>query len=400
MEDFRIKLLQSYIMSNKAKKVATFSIVGFMLIASCSGFLHQQAAAAAPAPPITTAYSAQNLTTAAAAPPTTTSSTQQQQPSAVDSFVATGKIDSQVLVNATSKWIAKGDWNMLVKYGIILFFGSNMTWTSGNGISTHTHNFGNFRAQINRIQLQPDNSASIKGVMDVGTGGKPPWTSVPTTIIISGGKTISISVDDMKTNHHFSGQPIYGVVSSIKPCSDTPGPSMQILPACTLPPPPPSSSPSPSSSSPSSSSSSSSVSTIKNNTASSGPKQLSISSHIAKDPIGPGEKQSIVVNVTQSRTNNKIIGAKLIGVIVEASERKAFLDVAGPDKSTIAIADFDRVQKIKDAKNFVGKTDNNGRFSLSWNTKANAKGGIFTVVIKATASTYKPKIITSTFRVE
>jgi hypothetical protein len=400
MEDFRIKILENYVMSNATKKVGTFSIVGLILIAGCSGFLHQQAAAAAPAPPspqnlptaappINTAYPSQNLTTAAppsaqnlttAAPPITTSSA--QQPSAINSFVATGKIDSQILVNATSKWIAKGDWNMLVKYGIILFFGSNMTWTSNNGISTHTHSFGNFRAQINKIQLHPDNSLSIKGVMDVGTGGRPPWTNVPTTIDILGGRAISISVDDIKTNHHFVEQPIYGVVSSIKPCSDTPGPNVPILPRCKLP------------------ALTSSVNTTGTNLSSSGPKRLSILPHFAKDPINAGEEQSITVNVSDARTNGKIIGATLIGVIVEGSGRKAFLDIAGPDKSSIAISDFDRVQKIKDAKNFVGKTDNNGQFSFSWNIKGNAKAGISTVVIKTTASTYKPKIITSTFRVE
>jgi hypothetical protein len=389
MEDLRIKILEYCIMSNTTKKVATFSIIGLILIANCSGFLHQQAAAAAPAPPsaqnlptaappITTANPAQNLTTAA--PPITTSSA--QQPSAVNSFVATGKIDSQILVNATSKWIAKGDWNMLVKYGIILFFGSNMTWTSGNGISTHTHNFGNFRAQINTIQLRPDNSVSIKGVMDVGTSGRPPWTNVPTTIDISGGGIISISVDDIKTNHHFVGQPIYGAVSSIKPCSDTPGPNVPILPSCKLP------------------ALTSSVNATETNPSSSGPKRLAILSHIAKNPVNAGEEQSITVNVSDAKTHSKIMGAKVLGVIVEGSGRKAFLDVAGPDKSSIAIADFDRVQKIKDAKNFVGKTDSNGQFSFSWNIKGNAKAGISTVVIETTASTYKAKIITSTFRVE
>ena len=44
------------------------------------------------------------------------------------------------------------------------------------------------------------------------------WTDVPSTIDIKGGKTISISVKDALTNHHFAGHPVFGVVTSFTLC--------------------------------------------------------------------------------------------------------------------------------------------------------------------------------------
>ncbi len=59
------------------------------------------------------------------------------------------------------------------------------------------------------------------------------WEEVPATIDIGGGgKTITISLGHEETDHHFAGQPIRGVVTLLTPCSDTPGPSMEVLPRC------------------------------------------------------------------------------------------------------------------------------------------------------------------------
>ena len=81
---------------------------------------------------------------------------------------------------------------------------------------------------------QPTNSIVIKGFTDAGTNNQKSWSEVPTTIVINGHKIISISVDDNKTNRHFGGQPILGVVSSSVPCSDLPGSNMEVLPPCTI----------------------------------------------------------------------------------------------------------------------------------------------------------------------
>ena len=160
----------------------------------------------------------------------------QQQPiiqphEEVDSFKASGKIKSDI-ITSSSKWSATGDWNMVVEDNDLQLFKTNMAWT--NATSGHTHEFSNFESEDGDIVLPPDNILSIKGNMDVGTNSAISWEGVPTTIDIGGGgKTITISLDHEETDHHFAGQPISGVVTSLTPCSDTPGPSMEVSPSCS-----------------------------------------------------------------------------------------------------------------------------------------------------------------------
>ena len=84
-----------------------------------------------------------------------------------------------------------------------------------------------------KITVQPAINVALKGVMVVGTNHRRVWHNVHSTIYIKEGKTISISLNDNETNHHFAGQTIYGVVHSLTRCSDTPLPNMKILPPCT-----------------------------------------------------------------------------------------------------------------------------------------------------------------------
>jgi hypothetical protein len=63
--------------------------------------------------------------------------------------------------------------------------------------------------------LTPDKSISISGILDVGTNGKKAWNDVHTTVVISKGRTITISLDDKDTQRHFMGQQIYGIVKRI-----------------------------------------------------------------------------------------------------------------------------------------------------------------------------------------
>jgi hypothetical protein len=79
------------------------------------------------------------------------------------------------------------------------------------GKASHTHEFRNLRAGAGTIQ---GNSIIINGLTDVGTNHRIVWKNVPTTIGIQGGKTIRISVADIATNHHFAGQPVFGLVTS------------------------------------------------------------------------------------------------------------------------------------------------------------------------------------------
>jgi Tetratricopeptide repeat len=164
---------------------------------------------------------------------------QQQQPQpvipsheAVDSFIANGKINSDI-ITSTTQWTATGDWNMIVNDNELQLFTTNMTWT--NATSGHTHEFLGFEAEDGEIVLPPDNIVSISGNMDVGTNRAISWEDVPATIDIGGGgKIITISLDHELTNHHFAGQAVRGVVTLLTPCSDTPGPSMEVLPSCPI----------------------------------------------------------------------------------------------------------------------------------------------------------------------
>src|SRR5215210_2207285 len=148
----------------------------------------------------------------------------------IDSFKANGKINS-FIVTSSSAWNATGDWNMIVENGEMINFVTNMAWF--NGTTGHTHDFLNFDSS-GEIELPPDNIVTIDGEIDVASNGVISWDGVESIINIGGGgKTITISVDHEATDHHFAGQPIVGTVTSLTPCSDSPGASLEILPPCS-----------------------------------------------------------------------------------------------------------------------------------------------------------------------
>jgi hypothetical protein len=175
-------------------------------------------------PTLANATSVQPLTQSRATP----------QNAVMSGFMASGTIHSLVFV-PKSVWIATGNWTLLVDGGTAKFFDTKMKWYKINGEATHTHEFKDFKSSNSTVLAQPDNSVNITGNMNVGTNGHVSWQRVPTVIEIHKGKTISISVDDQKTNHHFAGQRILGIFISFTPCSDTPGPNMEIVAACNPP---------------------------------------------------------------------------------------------------------------------------------------------------------------------
>ena len=65
------------------------------------------------------------------------------------------------------------------------------------------------------IQLSPNRTVSISGILDVGTNGKRAWNNVHTTVLISNGRTIAISLADKEIQSHFMGQQIYGIVKKL-----------------------------------------------------------------------------------------------------------------------------------------------------------------------------------------
>ena len=151
-------------------------------------------------------------------------------------FVANGKINTVINV-PNGKWIATGNWSIIVNNGNVTSFDTKMTWYNSSGTNAHTHGLTNFKVNSENTQTLPNNNTNkqtiIEGFTDVDSNGRTSWFEVPTQVTINDGKIISISLDDNKTNHHFGGQPLLGIVDEFYPCSDIPGPNMELLPPCS-----------------------------------------------------------------------------------------------------------------------------------------------------------------------
>lgn len=120
-------------------------------------------------------------------------------------------------MTTVEKFILSGDWTMSVDQGKLTNFNANFYTGPVNGANNHTHQLSNFRVNNNSpIQLSSDNSLSISGILNVGTARNNAWNNVNTTVVISNGRTISISLDDNDTQSHFMDQQIYGIVKEIK----------------------------------------------------------------------------------------------------------------------------------------------------------------------------------------
>jgi hypothetical protein len=144
-----------------------------------------------------------------------------------DTFIADGQIGSLVLglppsvqtVNMSSvdKFILSGYWKLVCDNGKITNFTSEFYTGHVNGANNHTHQLTNLRIESNSpIQLSADGNTQISGLTDVKTNGKDAWNNVLITISISKGRTISINIADNRTQRHFMGQLIYGIVQDLK----------------------------------------------------------------------------------------------------------------------------------------------------------------------------------------
>jgi hypothetical protein len=162
-------------------------------------------------------------------------STQQQQQQQIplnqlagsEDFTAGGIIDSTIYT-INGNWKATGTWTLTVSEGELTSFATDMAWN--NGTAAHTHGFQNFVMDdgSDGISIDSEGGITIEGGMDVATNGVVSWPSVPAEITIEGGKIITFSLDHEDTENHFGGQDVHGTVTSLKPCSATPGPNMQI----------------------------------------------------------------------------------------------------------------------------------------------------------------------------
>jgi hypothetical protein len=171
----------------------------------------------------------QITTKTALAQTATITATTPKSSTTTNTFGMNGAISSLVLgmspktktvdMTTVQKFILSGDWSMSVDKGKLASFAANFyTGPANGGTSNHTHQISNFRVDNNSsstIHLSPTKSVSISGISDVGTNDKKAWNNVHTTIVISNGRTISISLADKDTQSHFMGQQIHGIVKRL-----------------------------------------------------------------------------------------------------------------------------------------------------------------------------------------
>src|SRR5688500_10039024 len=143
-----------------------------------------------------------------------------------NTFSAKGSINSLVIKdgaqqqqpNEQTSYVLDGKWKLEVVNGNATDFSSKFTMVHLDGTSRHYMILMNFKqdnATAGTIQVQPDGTTTIKGILDVIEKKdflNPEFSNVNTQITINKYNTISINVDDAQTNQHFASQPIRGVV--------------------------------------------------------------------------------------------------------------------------------------------------------------------------------------------
>ena len=150
----------------------------------------------------------------------------------MNTFSANGDISSLIFVtqkpinatinpsslSAATKFVLSGDWNLTVSGGKVTNIAAKFIKVLNDSTRWHTHDILNFKAANNTmpIQLSPNKTASISGTVDVKLNNTNAWNDVKITILIAKGKLFTIHLDNNATGNHFQGQPIYGVVESIK----------------------------------------------------------------------------------------------------------------------------------------------------------------------------------------
>lgn len=164
----------------------------------------------------------------------------QRLPESIDTFFAKGLLASTLLdpaeVNKSGKakpalvqeqesflntmvvpWIVGGYWNLEVDNGDVTQFQANFTMIKANGTQFHTHDLSRFILNaVIPVLLDPQSGTTFTGTFDIEENGKDKWLGTQTQVTIPRLNTISLFFDNEHTDNHFSGQPLYGIVQSLK----------------------------------------------------------------------------------------------------------------------------------------------------------------------------------------
>ena len=114
-------------------------------------------------------------------------------------------------------FIVSGDWNLSVKNGKVNDFVVNFTMVHVDGTNRHTHELTHFvSSNDTTIRVNSSGTTFIFGTVDVKVNGTQKWTGVDALITIVKHNVVTLSVSSEQTKNHFHGEPIYGVVDSLK----------------------------------------------------------------------------------------------------------------------------------------------------------------------------------------
>jgi hypothetical protein len=105
------------------------------------------------------------------------------------------------------------------------------------------------------------------------------------------------------------------------------------------------------------------------------PKLLALSLDISKDPIKRGSKETVITEVSDTASKEKITGAKVVGKVTSMS--------GGAVKES-----------------FEGTTDNDGQMSYSWKIGENGKSTKYKVTVQASAAGYQDVTSSTSFNVK
>jgi len=115
---------------------------------------------------------------------------------------------------------------------------------------------------------------------------------------------------------------------------------------------------------------------LYNNNNNNTPKLLALSLDVSKDPIKRGSKETVITEVSDTTSKEKITGAKVVGKVTSMSGGGA----------------------VKES--FEGTTDNDGQMSYSWKIGENGKSTKYKVTVQASAAGYQDVTSSTSFKVK
>ncbi|HYT42790.1 MAG TPA: hypothetical protein VEP90_10610 [Methylomirabilota bacterium] len=121
----------------------------------------------------------------------------------------------------------------------------------------------------------------------------------------------------------------------------------------------------------SSSSSQPKVASTNNNTNSG--STMSVSIHLAKKSVQPGDKQTVIIKVTDLNSTSPVVGASVLGRVTDPSGGSF--------------------------KKLAGTTDDTGKSSYSWTVSQGDTPGKYKTIIEVSANGYKNNTASKTFQV-